>query len=106
MSRPFAPTPDGVRLAVRLTPKARCDEIQGVGADADGRAVLLVRLAAPPIEGEANRALVRYLARRLGVRQAQVEIASGASSRTKMLRLRGDPAALVASLEALLQAHR
>jgi len=54
---------------------------------ADGR--LRVRLAAPPIEGRANQALVRYLAEVLGVRRDDVTVAAGGRSRRKRVHLTG-----------------
>jgi uncharacterized protein (TIGR00251 family) len=67
-----------------VTPGARRDELSGV---ADGR--LRVRLAAPPVEGRANEALVRYLAEVLGVRRGQVTVAAGGRSRRKLVHLAG-----------------
>jgi uncharacterized protein (TIGR00251 family) len=67
----------------------------------DGRTALAVRIAAPPVEGQANAALVAALARALGVRKADVTIRSGDGSRLKMLRIAGDGADLARRLEAL-----
>lgn len=50
---------------------------------------LRVRLTAPPVEGAANRALVEFLARRLGVRRSQVRIVSGEASRDKVVAVEG-----------------
>jgi len=71
-------------VGVRVVPRAARDAVMGVR---DGR--LLVRLTAPPIEGRANAALVRLVARALGVPRGRVGIASGAGSRTKRLRIEG-----------------
>ena len=51
--------------------------------------LLLVRLAAPPVEGKANEALVRFLAKALGVAQRDVQILSGETAREKRLRIAG-----------------
>ncbi len=67
-----------------MTPGARRSELGGV---ADGR--LRVRLAAPPVEGRANEALVRYLAGVLGVRRDDVTVVAGGRSRRKLLHLTG-----------------
>ncbi len=67
-----------------MTPGARRSELAGV---ADGR--LRVRLAAPPVEGRANEALVRYLADLLGVRRDDVTVVAGGRSRRKLLHLTG-----------------
>jgi uncharacterized protein len=67
-----------------VTPGARRSELAGV---ADGR--LRVRLAAPPVEGRANDALVRYVADLLGVRRDAVALTAGARSRRKLLTITG-----------------
>ena len=74
----------GVTFAVRVVPRASRNEIAGVHGDA-----LKVRLTAPPVEGRANEALIAFLAKRLGVRNSQVEIVAGATSRRKKLRVIG-----------------
>ncbi|HYC97090.1 DUF167 domain-containing protein [Brevundimonas sp.] len=76
-------------LAVRLTPGAAADRIDGWGTDADGRPVLKVRVRARPVGGEANDALVRLLAKTLGVGRSAVTIDRGGQSRTKMVRIDG-----------------
>ena len=61
---------DGVVVLVRLTPRGGRDAIEGVEELADGRSVFKVRVRAAASEGEANAALVRLLAKTLGVRRA------------------------------------
>jgi uncharacterized protein (TIGR00251 family) len=78
-------------IAVRVTPRARRDEIAGMR---DGK--LLVRVSAPPVEGRANLAVCRLIAERLGVGRRSVTIARGESSREKVLRIDGLSAADVA----------
>jgi len=75
---------DGVVFAVRVVPRASKNEIVGFHGDA-----LKVRLAAPPVEGRANEALIAFLAHRLGVRRRQVEIMAGATARRKMIHVIG-----------------
>lgn len=71
-------------LAVWVTPGALRSEIAGVS---DGR--LRLRLAAPAHEGKANAELVRLVAERLGVPRRQIDLARGATSRRKLLRVHG-----------------
>ena len=66
-----------MRLAVRLTPRGGRDAAQGWGQDADGRAYLKVRVAAPPVEGAANAALIAFLAKALGRPRSSLRIVSG-----------------------------
>jgi uncharacterized protein len=100
-ARPWAALAGGVSLSVRLTPKGGRDAIDGVEPMADGRAVLKARVAAPPSEGEANDALVRLIAKRLGVPPRDVALSAGATSRVKRLTVAGDPATLIAALEKI-----
>lgn len=77
------------RLAVKLTPGASADRIDGWDVDAGGRPVLKVRVRARPIEGEANEALVKLLAGALGVVKSAVSVQRGGQSRTKILEIVG-----------------
>ena len=72
------------RMTVRITPRASRDEIVG-----EREGVLLVRVTAPPVDGAANEALVRLLAKVVGVPRGDVLIASGATSRTKIVEVAG-----------------
>ncbi len=99
---PFSPDADGVRVAVRLTPRGGQDALDGVTADADGRALLLVRVSAPAVDGAANAALVAFLAAALRVPKSAVVIRSGAGSRIKILHVAGDSGGLCARLAALI----
>ncbi|MFC1612143.1 DUF167 domain-containing protein [Myxococcota bacterium] len=68
-------------MDVLVSPRASRTRVMGVH---DNR--LKIQLAAPPVEGKANNALVRFLARGLDVSRAQVEIVGGSSSRRKTVR--------------------
>lgn len=76
-------------LPIRLTPGASADRIDGWATDAEGRPVLKVRVRARPIEGEANTALIKLIARTLGVPKSAVSLERGGQSRTKMLSIAG-----------------
>ena len=97
---PFAPVAGGLRLAVRLTPRASREGVDGVIQGSDGRPLLQLRLAAPPVDGAANAALVAFVARALRLRKSEVAIVSGEKARLKLLELAGDPAELSARVSA------
>ena len=82
-------TPESARLPVRLTPGASADRIDGWDVDADGRPVLKVRVRARPVEGEANEALIKLLAKALGLAKSSVVLLRGGQSRTKMVEVEG-----------------
>jgi uncharacterized protein (TIGR00251 family) len=71
-------------IAVRVISRARRDEVAG---ERDGR--LLIRLTAPPVEGAANAALCRLVARCARVPARRVSIVRGQTSRDKVIRVEG-----------------
>ncbi len=86
--------PGGVALEVLVQPRASRTRVVG---EHDGR--LKIQLAAPPVDGEANAALVEFLARTLGVRRSDVVIERGETGRRKTVRVAGPaPAAVRAAL--------
>ncbi len=76
--------PPAARIAIRVIPRARRSEIAGRRGDA-----ILVRLAAPPVDGAANAALIAYLAERLDIPQRQIAIVRGAAARDKTVAIEG-----------------
>jgi len=77
-------TASGITLRLRVQPRASRTEVAGSHGDA-----LRIRVAAPPVDGEANDELVRFLAKLLGVRRSAVTIVSGTSSRSKIAAVEG-----------------
>ena len=69
---------------MRLTPRGGADRVDGV---LDG--VLRARVAAPPVEGAANEALLRLIAEELGVPLRDVRLVAGAGGRTKVVVVDG-----------------
>lgn len=86
----------GVTLRVRVKPRASRDRIEGSREGA-----LVVRLTAPPVEGEANAALRRFLGKALGVPASAVELVRGDRGREKLLRVSGLSASAVLERLAL-----
>ena len=83
--RPYLSEREGdAFVRVRLQPRARGDEIVGERAGS-----LLVRVTAPPLEGRANDALCRLLAKALGIAAGRATVVRGASARDKLVRLEG-----------------
>ena len=70
-----------VRFAVRLTPRAGVDRVDGVNEEG----VLQARVAAPPVGGAANTSLVRLLADELSVARSAVRLVAGATGRHKLV---------------------
>jgi uncharacterized protein len=84
------------RIEVRLRPRGHADELLGL---VDG--VLQAKVAAPPVDGRANKALCRLVAKRAGVAPSRVKVVRGEKSRDKVLLVEGiDEPALMGRLGA------
>jgi uncharacterized protein (TIGR00251 family) len=93
---------NGVRVTVRLTPKASSDRILGVVVDDAGRPAVKASVSAPPEDGKANAALMKLLAKACGVPRSALSLVSGQTHRTKLVEIAGDPADLERRLGAAL----
>jgi uncharacterized protein (TIGR00251 family) len=83
------------RVAVKLQPRGRRDELLGFADD-----VLRARVSAPPVDGKANKALCRLIAERAGVAPSRVTVVRGAKSREKLVEVQGVEAAKLPGLLA------
>lgn len=92
-------TPDVGSVTVDILVQPRASRAK-IGPVHDGR--IKVSVTAPPVDGEANAAVIELFAKQLGVPKSAVEVIAGASSRRKRLRVTGSPQALTAALEALI----
>lgn len=101
---PYSAEPGGaaVRLAVRLSPRASRNALDGVVTGADGRAAVAIKLNAPPVDGAANEALIRFLADALEVPKSAVAIRSGHTSRQKLVQIQGAATVLLQRLDKWL----
>ncbi len=75
---------DGVILSLHIQPGAKKSEVVGLHDDA-----LKIRLAAPPVDGKANAALIAFIAAKVGVGKTAVDLISGETSRSKRIRIAG-----------------
>lgn len=81
----IAKTNTGATFRVRVQAGASKSEIVGVQENA-----LKVRISAPPVQGKANKVLMDFLAKELGVKKSKVEIVSGHTSRIKTIKIIGE----------------
>lgn len=84
MPAPASETSDGVRLELRVTPRAGRNALEGVR---DGR--LQVKVTAPPEDGKANAAVIKLLAKTWKLPQSSFEVIAGHTARDKSLLVRG-----------------
>jgi uncharacterized protein (TIGR00251 family) len=82
----------GALVSVRIQPRSKRDAIEG---ERDG--ALVVRVTAPPVEGRANAALCKLLAKAAGVPPSHAAVVRGAGARDKVVRLDGVDAAAVSA---------
>lgn len=99
MGSPFTEVASGLKVAVRLTPKASRDRVEGGQAEADGGMVLKVSVTAVPEDGKANAALIKLLAKQWRLPKSSIEIVHGATDRRKTLFIGGDAGQLRLRLE-------
>ncbi len=71
-------------LSVRVTPSSSTNTVSVGPGDK-----IFIRLTSPPVDGEANKALIKFVAKKLKIRQSDVSIARGERSRDKTLLIRG-----------------
>ena len=96
---PFVAAAGGVRVRVKLAPKASRDALGGVVLDADGSAAYVkASVTAAPEAGKANAALIALLAKAWRLPKSAITMVAGASARRKTLLIAGDPAALIPRL--------
>ena len=77
-------SPHGCRINIRVTPRSSRSRMDGCLGDH-----LKIRLAAPPVEGKANEALINFLAGELGVHRRAVQLEAGSQSRLKRVLIQG-----------------
>ena len=84
-----------MRIAIRITPNASKDEISG--REEDGR--LKIKVQSPPVDGAANRRLIEFLAKSVGVSKSKVRIIRGDKSRNKIIEIDGNEKEIIEFLE-------
>ncbi|MGV8997724.1 MAG: DUF167 family protein [Parvibaculaceae bacterium] len=94
-------TTTGLVLHLRVTPKAASARIGRIKTDAAGKDYLAVSVCAVPDKGKANEAVIKLLAKFLGLPKSALVLVSGATDRTKAIAIEGDADAL----SLLLVAH-
>ena len=78
-----------MRFAVRVTPRGGRDAAEGWAKDDAGRIFLKVRVRAAPSDGEANAAVIAFLAKALGAPRSAVRIVAGETARLKLVEVAG-----------------
>lgn len=100
---PLSADARGVRLAVRVSPRASRDEVTGMTRGADDRLWVEARVRALPDKGKANTAVEKLIASEIGVAKTSVSVLSGTTNRNKILLIDGDPGELMPLVSTWLE---
>lgn len=87
---------DGVIFRIKVQPGAAKNEIMGVQGDA-----LRIKISAPPVRGKANKALMDFLAEKLGMKKSEIEIMSGHTRRIKKIKIVGEGVKIKEKIQSL-----
>jgi uncharacterized protein YggU (UPF0235/DUF167 family) len=97
---PFAAATGGVRVRIRVTPRASANRLAGLVAEVDGGVALKVLVTAVAEGGRANEAVLALLARQWRLPKRDLTLVVGAADRRKTILVAGNPAQLLPLLEA------
>jgi len=96
----FSDARKGAAITVKVMPRAHKTEVAGLMADG----TIKIRVAAPPVDGAANQALIEFLAQVLGLPRNQVDIIAGETTERKLISLVGiSPEAVNAVFDRLIE---
>lgn len=96
---PFTLVAAGLKVAVRLTPKASRDKIAGLAEEADGGVAVKAQVTAVPEDGKANAALLKLLSKAWRIPKSDMDIVLGATDRRKVVLISGGTEELRTRLE-------
>lgn len=99
----FRPAPSGFAVALRVTPNAARERIEGIADGADGNPYLKVAVTVPPENGKANNAVIKLIAKDLHLPKGALSITAGATARRKTLLIAGDAGELEPKLNAKIE---
>lgn len=97
---PFRASPAGVRARLKVSPKAKREQIGGLLDEPGGGKALKVAVTAAPEDGKANAAVIA------GVAKSAISVVTGATDRRKLVEIRGPSQELLAKLQGWLAAHK
>ena len=91
---PYSIVPEGLKVHVQLTPKAKHERLDGIAIDAEGGAVLKMSVTAVPEMGKANKAMIKALAKTWRLPKTQLSVITGSKNRRKTVLIEGEGAVL------------
>ncbi|MBV5335617.1 DUF167 domain-containing protein [bacterium] len=103
---PFAVVADGVRAALRVTPKASRNAVAGLTELAGGGVALKVTVTTVPEDGKANQAVIALLSKAWKTPKSSISVVAGATDRNKIVLAAGDPAQLLPRMLAAVDMEK
>jgi uncharacterized protein (TIGR00251 family) len=103
---PFRVSPSGVRVRLKVVPKAKRNQFGGLLDEPEGGKALKVAVTAAPEDGKANAAVIALLAQEWGVAKSAISVVSGATDRRKVVEIRGPSQELLAKLQGWLAGRK
>lgn len=88
----------GVKLFVRLSPKAKREGFEGVYLEPDGNERLKIAVNAPPVDGKANEAVIKLISKKVKVAKSYIRIVAGETERNKTFLIEGNVEQIVSAL--------
>jgi uncharacterized protein (TIGR00251 family) len=98
----FQPVAAGIRLRLKVAPKAKRNAVGSWLDEPDGSKALKVAVTVAPEDGKANAAVIALLAKEWGVAKSAISVVAGATDRRKIVEIRGQSAELMQKLQAWL----
>lgn len=97
---------DGVLIDLRIAPGASRTQAAGLEIDAAGTIRLKLRIASPPVDGAANAAVLKFLAKAIGRPKRDVALTQGHKNRSKTVMVKGAPGEILARLQTIIGGER
>ncbi|HET6157152.1 MAG TPA: DUF167 domain-containing protein [Dongiaceae bacterium] len=103
---PFAASAAGVRVRLKVTPKAKRNQFGGLLDEPDGGQALKISVTTAPEDGKANAAVIALLAKEWGVAKSAISVVTGATDRRKLVEIRGPSQELLTKLQGWLASRK
>jgi hypothetical protein len=103
---PFAASAAGVRVRLKVTPKAKRNQFGGLLDEPDGGQALKISVTTAPEDGKANAAVIALLAKEWSVAKSAISVVTGATDRRKLVEIRGPSQELLTKLQGWLAARK
>lgn len=99
----YEETETGLKICVRVTPKASANLLRGVEEVLPGQKALKISVTAVPEDGKANKAVIALLSKSLGLPKSSFQVLQGETARLKIILITGDPSELISRIEGALE---